>query len=155
MKESELGSKVASVLRKMGWTVFKLKGDIMQRGLPDYVMWKDNENPILVEFKRAKTMGAAIAGLSPGQESVLVSLARSAQGAQLAWGDEDSCGLAVVTGDWKAFKEHVGQSAETMKFRTPTSSKRDTFRSLAELLDDNYKGAYIWDNGPTIQMNRE
>jgi len=144
MKEGSLGSKLGTALRKQGWTVFKLANNAMQSGLPDYVYWKPGTGIEMFELKAKGTLGAAIAALSPGQESVLASLARTKAGAILVWGDERHAGVARVMGDWKRFKDHVGATNASMTWFVPTSGQKDTIRTLVELIDDPSKGVYDW-----------
>ena len=89
MTEAELGSLLSAALREQGWKMFKLHNDLMQRGLPDYVLWRDGGQKELFELKRATTGAQAERHLSAGQRSVLESLAKTSTGTLLVFGDQE------------------------------------------------------------------
>jgi len=118
MLERELQTALSLELRKLGWTVFKLRGDDTQRGLPDLLLWCER-GVKLVELKIARTPTGDLS-ISPGQASVLRDLERTPSGAQVAWvsplqrGVETEvhyyCGLFVTRAGQR---ERVVSSCET------------------------------------------
>ncbi len=127
MRESELGSLMAKALRKSGATVFKLHNDGMQRGLPDYILWARGSRVVALELKVARSLAEALAGLSPGQESVLRSLALTSSGAVIAYGDRDSDGYVVgagkLTGDWAKQIEAIVEAPHDLSRRASTMAE--------------------------------
>jgi len=101
MRENELGSLLSKELRKQGVTVFKLHNDGMQRGLPDFLVWGHGGKILTFELKVARSLVAAADSLSPGQESVLRSLAHTQVGAIIAYGGD--CNLKYVVGVGRFF----------------------------------------------------
>ena len=98
MKEAELGRLVAVELRRRGWTVFKLRCDAYQRGLPDFLAWSVGGYVIPFELKVASDPEFAVKALSPGQSSVLRSLELTEVGSVLVFGDSMGSSKFTLTG---------------------------------------------------------
>jgi len=96
MKESDLGSRIAAELRLNGCTVFKLHNDSMQRGLPDYLMWSREQAVMAFELKIAASLGSCMLALTPGQASVMRSMAMSPNGATIAFGTQNAAGVFTI-----------------------------------------------------------
>lgn len=134
MKESELGSTMATQLRKLGWTVFKLHNDGMQRGLPDYLAWGRGTPVVTIELKVAGSLAEALTSLTPGQESVLRSLALTETGAIVAYGNDDCVGIGRMMGRWDDMVNAVLEAPQDGTVRV--SGKADAGRVLAAKISE-------------------
>ena len=101
MTEGELGTAIATELRTLGWRAFKLHGDAVQRGMPDWICWRDGGPVIMFELKRATSWGKADQHITSGQRSVLESLANSAAGAFIVYGERAARLVQGGIAEWR------------------------------------------------------